>query len=89
MFFLTGAHDAADATDREAATNSVLKLRYLPGIPTQVVVPSVSCAAVLQGFAGTIFVATPSAAGFAKPVVDSAGCSAVPWTVAGATGGDD
>jgi hypothetical protein len=50
----------------------LLKLRYLLGIPTQVVVPSVSCVAVLQGFAGTIFMAIPSGAGCANPVVDSA-----------------
>jgi hypothetical protein len=48
------------------------------GIPTQVVVPSVSRAAALQGLAGTITVAVPSLAGSANPVVELAGCSATP-----------
>ena len=50
----------------------------LPGMPTQVVVPSVSCAAVLQGLAGTIIVEVPSADGLAKPVDELADCSATP-----------
>jgi hypothetical protein len=40
------------------------------GIPTQVVVPSVSLAAMLQGTALTIFVETPSGATLLKPVSD-------------------
>jgi hypothetical protein len=50
----------------------------LAGIPTQVVIPSVSCAAVLQGLAGTIIVEVPSADGLARPVDELAGCSATP-----------
>jgi hypothetical protein len=38
------------------------------GIPTHVVVPSVSRAALVHGLAGTIFVEKPSSAGVAKPV---------------------
>ena len=38
------------------------------GIPTQVVVPSVPRAAVLQGTALTVFVETPSGATLSKPV---------------------
>jgi hypothetical protein len=52
--------------------------RLSSGIPTQVVVPSVSRAAVLHGLAGTIIVAVPSLAGWANPVVELAGCSATP-----------
>src|ERR1700730_14524926 len=40
------------------------------GIPTQVVVPSVSLAALLQGTAPTVFVETPSSATSFKPVSD-------------------
>jgi hypothetical protein len=40
------------------------------GIPTQVVVPSVPRAAVLQGTALTVFVETPSAAILSKPASD-------------------
>jgi hypothetical protein len=50
----------------------------LVGRPTQVVVPSVSCAAVLHGLAGTIIVEVPSADGLASPVDVLAGCSATP-----------
>jgi len=59
------------------------------GIPTQVVDPSVSRAAVLHGFAGTIFVETPSSAGTAKPVRELAwACAEIPCTATGATGAD-
>jgi hypothetical protein len=51
---------------------------YLCGMPTQVVVPSVSRAAVLHGLAGTIFVDVPSAEGLARPVDELTGCSATP-----------
>jgi hypothetical protein len=43
--------------------------RLASGIPTQVVVPSVSLAAVLQGTALTVFVETPSSATLSKPVL--------------------
>jgi hypothetical protein len=59
------------------------------GIPTQVVVPSVSFAAVLHGFAGTIFVETPSSAGLDKPVDGVAPSAETPWTATGAFGGGD
>ena len=59
------------------------------GIPTQVVDPSVSRAAVLHGFAGTIFVETPSSAGIAKPVGELAwACAEIPCTATGAAGAD-
>lgn len=60
---------------------------YFPtGIPTQVVVPSVSLAALLHGLAGTVLVETPSSAGLASPVVEPGACSATPRTSAGAMG---
>jgi hypothetical protein len=62
-------------------------IHRLSGMPTQVVVPSVSRAAVLHGFVGTTFVVKPSAAGLLKPNREPAGCSAIPWAAAGATGG--
>jgi hypothetical protein len=46
-------------------------------MPTQVVVPSVSRAALLQGAAGTIRVETPSEATLAKPAC-VAGCKGPP-----------
>jgi hypothetical protein len=58
-----------------------------PGIPTHVVVPSVSRAALLHGLAGTILVDTPSSAILARPVGElSWSCSAKPRTAAGAGG---
>jgi hypothetical protein len=44
-------------------------LTFPAGIPTQVVVPSVSLAAVPQGTDLTVFVETPSSATLSKPVV--------------------
>jgi hypothetical protein len=61
----------------------------LAGMPMQVVVPSVSRAAVLHGRAGTIIVEVPSADGLARPVDELAGCSATSSTVTGAAAGDD
>src|SRR5260370_1125798 len=49
---------------------SYLRLKLPSGIPTQVVVPSVSLAALLQGTAPTVFVETPSSATLFKPVSD-------------------
>jgi hypothetical protein len=46
------------------------QLHRLSGIPTHVVVPSVSLAAVVQGLAGTVLVDTPSSAGTERPVRD-------------------
>jgi hypothetical protein len=65
--------------------------RALPrlGIPTQLIDPSVSRAAVLHGFAGTIFVETRSSAGMAKPVRELVwSCVEFPCTAPGATGAD-
>jgi hypothetical protein len=63
----------------QADPPSDYRVRYrLSGIPTQVVVPSVSWAAVLHGFAGTIFVVTPSSAGLDKPVAEVGACAATP-----------
>jgi hypothetical protein len=50
----------------------------------QVVVPSVSRAAVLHGLAGTTSVETPSGPGLDKPVVELGACSAMPCTADGA-----
>jgi hypothetical protein len=64
---------------------------YCPrGIPTHVVVPSVSRAAEVHGLAGTIFVEMPSSAGLDKPVRENVWFSAeeIPCTAAGATGAD-
>src|SRR4029077_1586926 len=66
--------------------------RALPplGIPTQVVDPSVSRAAALQGFAGTIFVEIPSSAGMAKPLGEPTwSCPKVPPRAATAATGAD
>src|SRR5260370_29104755 len=49
---------------------SYLRLKLPSGIPTQVVVPSVSLAALLQGTAPTVFVETPSSATLFKLVSD-------------------
>src|SRR5437016_3819473 len=57
------------------------------GMPMQVVVPSVSRAAVLQRRAGTILV-EPSGAGWDKPTVELGASSAIPCTVLGAGGAD-
>jgi hypothetical protein len=72
--------DASDARPNESCRNSIVyraalplfafKLRTGPGIPMQVVVPSVSLAAMLQGTARTVFVETPSSATLFKPVSD-------------------
>jgi hypothetical protein len=56
------------------------------GIPTQVVVPSVSWAAVPQGLGLTVFVETPSDADSARPVAEGGVCSARPAAL-GATAG--
>src|SRR5436305_4104483 len=56
-------------------------------MPMQVVVPSVSRAAVLQRRAGTILV-EPSGAGWDKPTVELGASSAIPCTVVGAGGAD-
>jgi hypothetical protein len=53
----------------------------------QVVVPSVSCAAVLQRRAGTILV-DPSGAGRDMPTVELGASSAIPCTALGAGGAD-
>lgn len=58
----------------------------LTGIPTQVVVPSVSLAALLHSLAGTVLLEMPSSAGLASPVVEPGACSATPRTSAGAMG---
>jgi hypothetical protein len=69
----------AMATGRHFLGGSLCaQLLALAGIPTQVVVPSVSWAVVLQGFAGTISVEVPSAEVLARPVDELAGCSATP-----------
>jgi hypothetical protein len=47
-----------------------LRLKLPSGIPMQVVVPSVSLAALLQGTAPTVFVETPSSPTLFKPVSD-------------------
>src|SRR5947209_20126287 len=57
------------------------------GMPMQVVVPSVSRAAVLQRRAGTILV-EPSGAGWDRPTVELGVSSAIPCTVLGAGGAD-
>jgi hypothetical protein len=49
---------------------SICAIHRLSGIPTHVVVPSVSLAAVVQGLAGTVLVDTPSSAGTERPVRD-------------------
>src|SRR5260221_6731038 len=49
---------------------SYLRLKLPSGISTQVVVPSVSPAALLRGTAPTVFVETPSSATLFKPVSD-------------------
>jgi hypothetical protein len=59
---------------------------FLTGIPTQVVVPSVSLAALLHGLAGTVLVEMPSSAGLDSPVVELGACSAIPRTSAGGIG---
>jgi hypothetical protein len=53
---------------RAALPLFAFKLPTGPGIPMQVVVPSVSLAAMLQGTARTVFVETPSSATLFKPV---------------------
>src|SRR3977135_1191295 len=53
---------------RAALPLFAFKLPTGPGIPMQVVVPSVSLAARLQGTARTVFVETPSSATLFKPV---------------------
>jgi hypothetical protein len=53
---------------RAALPLFAFKLPTAPGIPMQVVVPSVSLAAMLQGTARTVFVETPSSATLFKPV---------------------
>ena len=59
-----------------------------PGIPTQVVVPSVSLAEVLQGTAGTVMVETPSLAVLFNPALDGEGTgSTCPGRTPGATDG--
>lgn len=55
-------------------------------MPTHVLVPSVSRAAVPQGLAGTIIVETPSSPGLARPVEELGPCSANPRTSAGVAG---
>jgi hypothetical protein len=63
-------------------------LRKEPGSPTQVVNPSVSRAALLQGTALTLFVERPSAATMSKPVpVSSAGNGPVEYGVGDVLGG--
>src|SRR5437879_6653778 len=57
------------------------------GMPMQVVVPSVSRAAVLQGRAGTILV-EPSGPGRDMPTVELGASSAIPCTALGAGGAD-
>src|SRR5260221_6086653 len=49
---------------------SYLRLKLPSGISTQVVVPSVSPAALLRGTAPTVFVETPSSPTLFKPVSD-------------------
>src|SRR5260370_17369637 len=65
---------------------SYLRLKLPSGIPTQVVVPSVSLAALLQGTAPTVFVETPSSATLFKPVSDPE-ISGPPTSGARPTGG--
>jgi hypothetical protein len=78
-----------DIHKRVQALQAALLLHRLSGIPTHVVVPSVSLAAVPHGRAGTILVDTPSSAGLAKPVRVPGGSAATPWTPSGTIGGDD
>jgi hypothetical protein len=82
------------ASDRDAfgrkSRCSYLRLKLPSGIPMQVVVPSVSLAALLQGTAPTVFVETPSSAILLKPVSDpeisGPPTSGAPPTVGGAAG---
>jgi len=67
----------------EAASFIRDRLHRLSGIPTHVVVPSVSLAAVLHGLAGTVLVPTPSSAGTDKPVREEGGEGAT-WPAGGA-----
>jgi hypothetical protein len=60
---------------------------FLLGIPTQVVVPSVSRAAEVQGLAVTIFVETPSSPGMDNPVCENT-WEEIPCTAVGAIGTD-
>jgi hypothetical protein len=64
-----------------------LRLPTGPGIPMQVVVPSVSLAATLQPTALTDCVETPSAATLFKPVSDSEISGPPTWGAAPAVGG--
>src|SRR5260370_11965318 len=57
------------------------------GMPMQVVVPSVSRAAVLQGRAGTILV-DPSGAGRDMPTVELGASAAIPCPAGGGSGAD-
>jgi hypothetical protein len=68
----------ASKPTRRATTVSAVSRDSLWGIPTQVVVPSISWAAVLHDFAGTIFVVAPPSAALAKPVAEVGICAATP-----------
>jgi hypothetical protein len=77
---------AAPAFGQSFCYRCLFALALSPGIPMQVVVPSVSRAATPHGRAATITVDTPSGPGSANPVGENCASSATPLTPFGAVG---